>query len=75
MATKIFIIVCFIILILFFMSVFGPMHSEKKFWKAIYKIREGMDFASYWFFNICGIATIFFVIYFAFKGFLGNPWQ
>lgn len=62
MATKVFIAVMIIIYTLFFMSVFGPMHSEKKFWKAIYKIREGMDFASYWFFNICGIAAILVAI-------------
>lgn len=72
MATKIFIVVCLILLTLFFLSVFGPMHSEKRFWKAIHKIRAGMDLFSYWFFNICGIATILFVIYFILKGIIKN---
>lgn len=70
MATKVFIAISIIIVTLFFLSVFGPMNSEKKFWKVIYKIRAGMDFASYWFFNICGIATILFVLFFICKGFL-----
>lgn len=64
MATKIFIVAFLTILILFLLSVFGPMHSEKKFWKAIYKVRAGMDLCSYWFFNLCGIATILYVAYF-----------
>lgn len=72
MLEKIFILVFIIILILFFLSVFGPMHSEKKFWMAIYKIRAGMDFLSYWFFNICGIATILFVIFFIIKSIFGK---
>lgn len=68
MAEKVLAAFIIIIFILFFLSVFGPMHSEKKFWKAIYKIRAGMDLASYWFFNICGMATILVVVYFIFKG-------
>lgn len=63
MGTKILIAVILVIYALFFLSVFGPLHSEKKFWKTIYKIRSGMDFISYWFFNICGIATILFILY------------
>lgn len=63
MATKIFITISVIVYILFFLSAFGPMHSRKKFWKAIYKIRIGMDFASYWFFNICGIASLMVAAY------------
>lgn len=64
MGTKIFIALMVILFTLFFLSVFGPMHSKKKFWKAIYKIRNGMDLASYWFFNVCGIATIAVIFYF-----------
>lgn len=70
MGTKIVLAALIIIYVLFFLSVFGPMHSKKKFWKIIYKIRSAMDFASYWFFNLCGIATISVIIYFALKGFL-----
>ncbi len=66
MATKIFIAIMIIIYTLFFLSVFGPMHSRKKFWRAIYKIRDGMDFISYWIFNICGIGTILVLIHYAF---------
>lgn len=68
MGTKIFIAAGLIVYILFFLSVFGPMHSEKKFWGVVYKIRSGMDFVSYWFFNLCGIATIIFVFCCIIKG-------
>lgn len=70
MATKIFIIIASIVCFFFFLSVVSPAKSEKKFWKIIYKIRAGMDFASYWFFNLCGIATILFILYFIVKGML-----
>lgn len=62
MGTKIFIAVAIIIFALFFLSVFAPMHSQKKFWTAIYKIRNIMDFFSYWFFNLCAIATILYIL-------------
>lgn len=51
-----------IIFILFLLSVFGPMHSQKKFWIAIRKIRSIMDAGSYWFYNLCAIATILYII-------------
>lgn len=68
MMTKIFIIIMCVIYGLFFLSVFGPMHSEKKFWKAIYRIQSGMDCFSRWFYGICAIATVLYIIYFALKG-------
>lgn len=36
----------------------APIKSNRKFWHIIHKIRAGMDFAFYWFFNICAILTI-----------------
>lgn len=63
MGTKIFIIVMALIYIFFFLSVFGPMKSRKKFWIAVYKIRAGMDFFSYWFFNLCGMAAVLCAIW------------
>ena len=51
-----------VILILFLLSVFGPMHSQKKFWIVIHKIRSIMDFGSYWFYNLCAIATILYIV-------------
>lgn len=62
MGTKIAVTVIIIIYILFFLSVFAPMHSKKKFWLTIYKIRNIMDIISYWFFNLCAIGTILFVV-------------
>lgn len=50
-----------IIYVLFFLSVIAPVKSNRKFWHIIHKIRAGMDFASYWFFNICAILTIIYV--------------
>lgn len=55
---------------LFMLSVVAPMHSEKRFWKVIRKIRAGMDFASYWFYNLCAIGTVLFIAFFVIKGIL-----
>lgn len=68
MGFKIFCAVMIIILILFFLSVFGPGNSQKKFWVVIRKIREAMDITSYWFFNICGIGTVLVVVVVIIKG-------
>lgn len=62
MFSKIVAVLIVIILILFLLSVFGPMHSKKKFWLAIYKIRKGMDLFSYWFFNVAAVITVVFII-------------
>lgn len=72
MGTKVFVTVLVIIHILFFLSVFAPMHSQKKFWVVIHKIRAGMDVISYWFFNLCGIATILFILWMIVKGIRTN---
>ena len=61
-------IVFVIIFILFLLSVFGPMHSQKRFWVVIRRIRNIMDIGSYWFFNLCGIATILYVVFMAIYG-------
>lgn len=55
-------IVFFTILILFLLSAFGPMHSQKKFWVTIRRIRHVMDVGSYWFYNLCAIATILYIV-------------
>lgn len=62
MGTKIVIAVMIVIYVLFFLSVFGPMHSQKRVWIVIRRIRSGMDFCSYWFFNLCGIATVLYIV-------------
>lgn len=63
MEERIYLIIASSICILFFISVFAPKDSEKKFWKIILKIRAGMDFVSYWIFNICGAATLVYIGY------------
>lgn len=63
MVDKIVAVVLIIIFVLFFLSVIAPMKSQNKFWRLIHKIRDGMDFFSYWFFNICDILTIAYVIW------------
>lgn len=63
MGTKIVIVVFIAVYTLFFLSVFGPMHSQKKFWTAIRRIRNVMDAVSYWFFNLCGIATVGYLVW------------
>jgi len=37
----------------FLLSVFAPMHSDKPFWRAVYKVRGAMDAVSYWFMTGC----------------------
>lgn len=51
-----------IVFIFFLLSVFGPMHSQKKFWIVVRRIRGVMDFGCYWFYNLCGIATILYIV-------------
>lgn len=62
MWTKIIIGAAIIVYILFLLSVFGPLHSEKKFWIVIQKIRGIMDVGSYWFYNICVISVILYIV-------------
>lgn len=72
MGTKIAVTVIVIIYLLFFLSVFAPMHSQKKFWVVIHRIRDGMDFICYWFFNLCGIATILYIVCMVVNGLLAR---
>lgn len=65
MVTKAIAAMLIIIYILFILSVIAPMHSRKKFWVAIYKIRAVMDFVSYWFFNLCAIAAVLCILWLA----------
>jgi predicted CDP-diglyceride synthetase/phosphatidate cytidylyltransferase len=59
-----------IIYILFFLSVMAPMKSERKFWRVIHKIREGMDLTVYCFFYICAILTILYVVWMVVHGWI-----
>lgn len=63
-ATAVFII----ILVLFFLSVFAPMQSERKFWLGIHKIRKGMDWCSYWFINLCAIVSVLYLLWNVLRG-------
>lgn len=54
--------VLIIIFVLFLISVFDPMSSQSKFWVAIRRVRKIMDLGSYWFYNLCGIAAILYII-------------
>lgn len=62
MGIKIAAIVFGIIFLLFLLSVFAPMQSKRKFWIMIHKFRAGMDFAVYWFFNVCAILAISYLV-------------
>lgn len=61
-AASAFIIIFILFLLSVFVSVFGPMNSRKKFWIVIRKIRYVMDICSYWFYNLCAIAVILYVV-------------
>lgn len=58
------------VFVLFLLSVIAPMKSERKFWRIIHKIREEMDFVCYWFFNICAILTVTYVIWMGVHGWI-----
>ena len=57
-----FFVFLFVFLTLFLLSVFGPTDRETGFWGVIRKVRSGMDFCSYWFFNLCGIGVGVFLV-------------
>lgn len=61
-----------IALILFFLSVIAPINTENRFWKAIHKIRLVMDMTSYWFFNLCGIAAIVYILIMIVRSYIRN---
>lgn len=63
MGGKILAAVIVTVFVLFFLSVFAPMHSEKKFWVTIRKIRSGMDLSVYWFFNLCAILSVLYLVF------------
>lgn len=58
--------------ILFFLSVFAPKQSEKKFWKIILKIRAGMDVVSCWIFGLYGVAVAVYIGYCCIKDFINR---
>ena len=59
-----------LVFILFLLSVFAPMQSQRKFWRMIHKFRAGLDFVVYWFFNLCAISSILYVCFMAAQGLL-----
>lgn len=72
MAAKVIAAVFLVVFTIFLLSVFGPMHSQKKFWLAIRRLRDIMDFGSYWFYNLCGIATILYIVLMIVRSVLRN---
>lgn len=56
--SKVAFVIVITVFVLFFLSVFGPMHSKKKFWLVIYKIRKIMDAISYWFYVSWAAAAV-----------------
>lgn len=69
---KIFIIVLIVLAVLVLLSVFAPKNSQRKFWIIIKKIRNAMDSVCYWFFNICAIAVILYIVYMVVRHLLAN---
>ena len=50
------------VIALVLLSVFAPMQSQNRFWLAIRRVRNGMDRMVYWFFNVCAVAAILYVV-------------
>lgn len=69
-AIVVFVCVFVMALIVFLLDVLGPMHCQSPFWLTIHKLRNILDQFSYWFMNICAIATILVVIYIAIRHFI-----
>lgn len=61
MGTKITVIIYIIILILFFLSVFGPKESKNRFWIGIRRIRAAMDTVSCWFYGLYVVALVLYI--------------
>lgn len=51
-----------LLLILFFLSVIAPMQSQKRFWIAIHRIRAVIDLVVYWFFNVCAVLSLSYLV-------------
>lgn len=51
-----------IIFILFLLSAIAPMQSQKKFWLTIHRIRAVMDLVVYWFFNVCAVLSLSYLV-------------
>ena len=56
----------------FFLSVFAPSESRKRFWIFIRKMRIGLDLICYWTFNLFGIIAILYAIWSIIQGILNR---
>ena len=54
----------------FLLSVVAPENSQHGFWGLIKSLRRALDSACYWFYSLCGIAVIVYVLYFILHGVL-----
>lgn len=63
MGAVITLILFIVIFVLFLLSVFSPIHSQKKFWIVIHNIRSVMDVSIYCFYNLCAISTILYIVF------------
>lgn len=70
LAIVIFICAIVLALVIFLLDVLGPMHSQAPFWLTIHTLRGGLDLISYWFMNLCAIATILVVVYLVVQHFI-----
>lgn len=68
MVSKLVAVALIVVFVLFLLSVFGPMHSQKKFWIMIQRIRGKMDLAVYWFFNLCAVLAVSYIVIMAVRG-------
>ena len=62
MGIKIAAVVFGIVFVLFMLSVFAPMQSHKKFWIIIHRFRAVLDQVVYWFFNVCAVLSLSYLV-------------
>lgn len=69
MLTKLAAVIIGVMLVLVFLSFIAPAQSQRKFWIMIRKFRAGLDLVVYWFFNVCAILSILYLVLMTARGF------
>lgn len=58
----------------FLLSVIAPSGEKRlrPFWRAINRMRDGMDFVCYWFFNLCAAAALIYGVWWGIRHAFGG---
>ena len=56
------IILLIFVFAIFFLSIFAPSGSNKRFWMTVRKMGNVLDQVCYWIFNLFGIIAIMYIL-------------